>query len=392
MSRLPAYTKLHLKNALRRFDRARKKRMSVFLNGFLGMIKNRTMLDDALLPTNRVHRIVIVRNNSRVGNTVFLIPFIRQVRQTFPHAHITLVLKSPQQRDIFAHIGVGKFVFSQFSFSRLRQCFSTLSVLRKSSFDLCLMPFGSAQDSIICALIRAKNKVAFTNQHYSQAFTHTFPEQSTHSHMALKCLSLLPQMIQTPAHKIRHQMSFSHLELSEGQSERRMICPDEGRCIAFFRGARGNKWLSDEAWLAILDKFEHSSEEKITWVEIMGPEIEAPLKSGAHIYKNASLRELACFLKYTDAFISCDTGPLHLADAADAKCIGLYTHTNPEEYGLLGERCVHIRDITAFDAAKVLRRLFHSPSDSLVKPYRFIPSQVRPLQGNIRITTNALSG
>lgn len=43
----------------------------------------------------------------------------------------------------------------------------------------------------------------------------------------------------------------------------------------------------------------------------MGPEIEAPLCRNIQTYRSKSLRELACFLRHTDGFISCDTGPLH---------------------------------------------------------------------------------
>lgn len=58
-----------------------------------------------------------------------------------------------------------------------------------------------------------------------------------------------------------------------------------------------------------------------------------------------------------DGFICCDTGPLHLADAAGANCIGLYTHTSIERYGLLGSNTVNVDGLDNLDAAQILKSL-----------------------------------
>jgi ADP-heptose:LPS heptosyltransferase len=51
-----------------------------------------------------------------------------------------------------------------------------------------------------------------------------------------------------------------------------------------------------------------------------------------------------------------DTGPLHLADAAGAACIGLFTNTNIEHYGCLNDRSVNVTDIKNFDVNATLAR------------------------------------
>ncbi len=353
---------LHIKNGLRRFDRARKKQMQSMMGTLLSAISNRRSTTSNLVAVNETKRIVIVRNNSRVGNTVFLIPFIRQVKETYPDAEITLVQKARWQQQMFDEMGVDHFVASQFTFKNVWRFVQTIRNLRQTTYDLCFMPFGSSQDAIICALLDAKNKVAFASEHYDPAFTHTLPMQRVYSHAALKCLTLLPQLLHRPIHKTDHQMSFSEQELATGQAARSAIGDKQQLCIAFFRGARGDKKMGEQAWQAVLEKFDAASDQAITWVEVMGPEIDAPLGKGRHVYRAASLRELACFLKHMDGFISCDTGPLHLADAANAPCIGLYTHTNPDVYGLLGERCAHINNLDEFDAKKALATVLACPS------------------------------
>lgn len=48
-------------------------------------------------------------------------------------------------------------------------------------------------------------------------------------------------------------------------------------------------------------------------------------------------------MQQLDAFISADTGPLHLSAAAHTPTIGLFTATNPAKFGPLGPQDLAIR-------------------------------------------------
>ncbi|USP06040.1 lipopolysaccharide heptosyltransferase family protein [Vibrio sp. LQ2] len=351
--------KLRIKNHLRKFDRYRKNKMSNIANLMLSAVGNHRYSQSSLITADEVKEILIVRSNDRVGNTVFLIPFIRQVQHHYPNANITLLLNKRWQQDVFANMGIETFEFANLSFSSLSQCVKSVRSLRKRVFDLCLSPSVSAQSSVLCSLMSARNKISYTSR-YDNAFTHTFPVHKVYSHAALCNLSLLPQLhsselLVNPWNS--HQISISEEECRQGFEAKGALADDESLCLTFFRGARGDKKLTDVEWLNILRQFERAHHQPITWIEIMGPEIEAPLCRNIQTYRSKSLRELACFLRHTDGFISCDTGPLHLADAAGASCIGLYTHTDPAVYGLLGERCFHVTDLDNIDAATILQAL-----------------------------------
>ncbi|MCG6218814.1 glycosyltransferase family 9 protein [Vibrio furnissii] len=351
--------KLRIKNYLRKFDRYRKNKMTNVANLLLSVLGNTRDAQPELVAANDVKQILIVRSNDRVGNTVFLIPFIRQVQHHYPQAKITLLLNKPWQQTLFTNMGIDTFAFANLSFSSLPECIASLRGLRQQVFDLCLSPSTSAQSSILCALMSARNKVAATSR-YDAAFTHTFPMRKAYSHAALCNLSLLPQIhssAQQASQWNSHQLSISTDECHAGLETKTMLALDDSLCLAFFRGARGDKKLTDVEWLNVLRQFERAYHQPITWIEVMGPEIEAPLCRDIQTYRSKSLRELACFLRHADGFISCDTGPLHLADAAGASCIGLYTHTDPAVYGLLGERCFHITDLEHIDAATILHTL-----------------------------------
>ncbi|TNF19902.1 MAG: lipopolysaccharide heptosyltransferase family protein, partial [Vibrionaceae bacterium] len=210
--------KLRIKNHLRKFDRYRKNKMSNIANLMLSAVGNHRYSQSSLIAADEVKEILIVRSNDRVGNTVFLIPFIRQVQHHYPNANITLLLNKRWQQDVFANLGIETFEFANLSFSSLSQCVKSVRSLRKRVFDLCLSPSVSAQSSVLCSLMSARNKISYTSR-YDNAFTHTFPVHKVYSHAALCNLSLLPQLhsselLVNPWNS--HQISISEEECRQG--------------------------------------------------------------------------------------------------------------------------------------------------------------------------------
>lgn len=55
-----------------------------------------------------------------------------------------------------------------------------------------------------------------------------------------------------------------------------------------------------------------------------------------------NLSELARFASGLALFVSCDTGPLHLAAASGVPCLGLFTQTDPARYGCLGAQHLNL--------------------------------------------------
>lgn len=281
---------------------------------------------------------------------LFLLPFVRQTRKAFPDARLTLMLKWPWQGQFFENLGVDDIVYSHFSAKQLPTFLTTLNTLKKHTFDVCFAPFGSAEDTLISARLSARNKVAFASDNCGVAFTHTVAVPTTLGHVAAAPLALLSLYLEVEDSKGMHTLIFSDEELGQGEQARQQLCASTECCIAFFRGARGKKQLSDEVWQHLLEKFEAVSSRPITWVEILSPEVPTPMRDDIKTYRSKSLRQLASFLGHTDGFLCCDTGPLHLADAANARCFGVYTHSSPVTFGLFSEGAVVIQNVQELSA------------------------------------------
>lgn len=352
------------RNLLRRFDQFRRRHtegLNAWLYGLLG--RDRFLCNERLAP-EQVKRVLVLRNNKRIGNMYFLLPFLNAVRQAYPHAEIDLMVIAPAQAKVFQGMSLANIWVSHFAFASARQFFKTITQCRQRPYDLLLMPHPSSTDIIIGGLVHARNKVSFADPKISKVYPHAITVGHASAHAALTPLALL-EPIKTAQLPVNHLMSLSADEIQAAKSEMARVSENTDTCIAYFRGARGNKIIADQAWLAIRKKFDAAAQKPITWVEILSPDVTEPLVPGTTTWQSADFRRLGAFLAACDLFICGDTGPLHLADAAGARCIGLFTATSPEHYGCLGKQCWNITDIDRIDANHILASV---SADNPTKP------------------------
>ncbi|MBM7037678.1 glycosyltransferase family 9 protein [Vibrio sp. 188UL20-2] len=329
------------------------KRLEVLL---YALLNNKAHNQSTLVSHDQVQRIAIVRNNARIGNMYFLIPFITQTRALYPNAEITLVLKQSWQGEVFDGLKVDHFSYTQFSFKGLLTYFKEIRSLKKQVFDLVVVPSNSVEDSMICAMLNAKNKVSSPNENRNLCYTHTFSKSDQRNHAAYTNLYLLTELGNTLIEPISHHIVLKPHEVEFGLEKKREFAAEGTLSIAYFRGARGSKQLSESTWQDIIEQFEQASAVPIQWVEVLSPDITAPLPSAMHTIFQKDMRLLASALKQLDGFICCDTGPLHLADAAGAKCVGLYTATSAITFGVLGDKGASV-ELDSLNASQALAKI-----------------------------------
>lgn len=353
---------LKIKNQLRNFDKYRKGKMQCLESVLYKIINNRKYCQQGLLKKEDVRKILIVRNNKRIGNMYFLIPFVKKTRELYPNAHISLMLNQPWQSDVFKNMGIDEICFSTFSFSNFFNLLSMLFGLRKTIYDLILMPNSSATDTCVCAFLSGRNKVSHFDLKRNIALTHSYQKDDNLNHMALSSLFLLNKITDCKINAWDHLLDFTSQELSFGQDAYEKTTLEKNKLpvcfsIAYFRGARGDKLLSEAQWNRLLNEIEAQFDKPIHWIEILSPDITSSLKPEVDVFRSADMRHLGAYLNNVSAFICCDTGPLHLADAAGANCIGLFNRTEPSVFGVLGENCINIQGVDDFDSAPIISHL-----------------------------------
>ncbi|PKF78300.1 heptosyltransferase [Vibrio sp. vnigr-6D03] len=347
-----------IRNALRRFDSYRRDKMGSSEILLYKLLSNNKSLEPKLLDNEDVKHILLIRNNKRIGNMFFMLPFIRELRKQYPDAKIDLLLREPWQGQFFQNMGLGKFDYSSFSFKQIVSWLQCIFRLRKNTYDLVLVPYSSVTDSMMSSMLDARNKVSEYAKDRLPAAPHSSPLPVRHPHAALESLDILKGMRIKLDPEYDHTMAFSQQETENAQQiSQQLRKGKEHITLAYFRGARGEKQLDETTWQTVLTQFDEVTGKQINWIEILSPDIPAPLNAETQTYQSKDMRVLAAVLKQMDGFICCDTGPLHLADAAGANCIGLYTHTSIERYGLLGSNTVNVDGLDNLDAAQILKSL-----------------------------------
>ncbi|MFM2480266.1 glycosyltransferase family 9 protein [Celerinatantimonas sp. YJH-8] len=324
---------IRFKNFLRQCDKTRRRstrRFEILIYWLLGHINPATELQ---WPPSEIHSILVLRNNKRLGNITFLIPFLHDLIQRYPKAQIELIIPLPWQQQIIDHFGIEVHI-SQISFRHLWKTLRLIYQLKHRTYDMIIMPFSSSTDAILAALLRSRYKIAFYHPYRHFIFNHNIETQQRALHSAYSALALWDKNLL----KGNYRLKFSPTEQQRIQKLQCQLHSTHQYRIGFFRGARGEKVISDPTWKLLI---EHVNQKipTIQWIEILHPgEKTAPLAvKGLQTIKTYCIRELAMQMAAFDLFISGDTGPLHLADAADAFCLGLFTQTDPCIYGCIGE-------------------------------------------------------
>jgi ADP-heptose:LPS heptosyltransferase len=360
-----------MRSRLRRLDQFRRNHTREIGNWFFRQLgRDRYLIKDRI-PAEQTQRILILRNNKRIGNMYFMLPFLHELRLAYPKATIDLMLIDRSQVAIFEHLGLNRVYVSDFSFGSIAAFLGTIRKCRKTVYDLLIMPHSSASDTLIGGLLHAKNKVAFHSERTACVFAHAVNQSPRSPHAALSALTLLEALGHTVSEKAEHTMRFTPQEIAHGE---RIVADLRGgakHCFGYFRGARGLKIIADAHWLDVRAKFDAATTETtatqptLQWVEILSPDIREPLVAGTPTFASADLRELAAVTRALDLFICGDTGPLHLADAAGARCVGLFTATDIKHYGCLGAQTVNVTDLDALNARSLLSTLgVHSAPSS----------------------------
>lgn len=352
-----------LRNLLRRFDQFRRRHASGVGAWALGRIGRDRVLCDEHLTTDQIHRILVVRNNKRIGNMYFLLPFLNQLRATYPNAEIDLMVISDSQARIFEHMPLNHVWVSHFSFGAVSQFLQTMRHCRSKPYDVLFMPHPSSTDILIGGYIHARNKVSFVRDRIIPVYPHSVQETHAHPHAAKTPLALI-DAADSQNKPFSHLMTLTEQERETAKQQVGELRGDVASAaaaastvyaVAYFRGARGKKIISNANWWWIREQFDQASPTPIVWIEILSPDVTEPLTPDTLTWQSKNLRALGAFVGACDLFICGDTGPLHLADAAGARCLGLFTATNPEHYGCMGRDCINVTDFADIDPRGILQ-------------------------------------
>ena len=361
------------KDGAKRFERAG----SGALRGLLRAFLPRPKPEMGRLEPASVRRVLIVRQDSRLGNLLLLTPLLKALRAAFT-ASVTDILVS----DAYGEILRGDpNVHEQFVLPKeILWPDPTLPVrllrtLRGNrydvAFDASAMHAFSLSSAIITALSGARRTVGFDRGDAKVFLNELVPQPALPLHETQIQLGLLRHLVAVGMEEPESAQPECHLSVEE-RADGEVLWSSwglEGDSVALFVGARAEKRWPLSSFLELARRILAQGRRCVLFA---GP-AEKFLLSGLRLpdglvmAPSLPLRRFASVLSQSRAVVTADTGPMHLAVALGVSTVELFLgsatwSSEPWRYGyghLPGHRVIDAgeRKVSVDEVWQALRDL-----------------------------------
>ena len=333
-----------LKEGAKRFERAGSRALRAGLR--LALPKPRS--PGGRLDAASVRRVLIVRQDSRLGNLLLLTPLLKGLRAAFPLS-TTDLLVSDAYGEILRHDpNVGRiFVLPKEMVwpdpTLPLRLWRTMGRNRYDvAFDASAMHAFSLSSALIAALSGARRTVGFDRGDAKVFLNELVPPPALPLHETRIQLSLLRHLVPCPAESDAVAKPECHLsEPERAQGEALWSGWGLGRDdVALFLGARAEKRCPVDNFVELARRILAGGRRCALFG---GPAEQAllagvQLPQGLFLAPSLSLRAFAAALGQARAVVTADTGPMHLAVALGVPTVELFLgsatwHSEPWRYG-----------------------------------------------------------
>jgi heptosyltransferase-3 len=290
------------------------------------------------LHKEQIQKILLVRATFRMGSSVLATPAIFLFRRSFPHARIDIV-GSPISKSLFRNLPIGNHVSVTRRFpSMLWAFFALLNKIRSAGYDLAMdvSCSQSATGSFIVGFSGARFRVGAKGKG-DQWFNVTIPRPPEVNKYQVLPAFLRSLSIETP--KIFPLVLLSPKEKEEGRRIEALAGGNQSPIVGVFVGgrkAKGKRWPM-ENFIQLITSLRAQG---IKVVVFFGPEEKRQMevfrqslgKNVPLIFEPSALAFASMVSNYS-LFISCDSGPMHLACALGVRTIAIFQNSDFKRWG-----------------------------------------------------------
>lgn len=284
-----------------------------------------------------VGRILLVRQDRRIGDLVMNTPLFAGARRRFPEAHITLLIRSGYEEllgddpniDELLPFSPGQDLYNPIGLAMMA------SRLKDSRFDLAFdcsnFRSFSLTNGFLTLMSGAPLRIGFDDKE-SPAFLNVLVPLGGHKHYAANQVELLSPTgaVDLPAETRLH---FSRERAERGRSILEKLAGGQGPTALVFTGA-GNKL---KRWG--IDNYLRTAKSMVSAgvrvVIAAGPGDRSLERNsgGLPALPALSLGDFAAVVKACGVFVSGDTGPMHVAVACGVPTVSIFLEDHVERYG-----------------------------------------------------------
>jgi heptosyltransferase-3 len=322
------------------------------------------------LPLQEIRSVLVVRINGRMGNTLFLSPLIRHLHQLLPAASIDIAIAYSRSAELLGRLpGVRDvIVFPHKTDRMVRRFLGALRRVRANRYDLAIDPVPeSSGGRAVLTLCRARRRLGFVTNWQWAPLTHAVAPPKDVMHQAAHPVFLIDQIVGRPSspQEVRLWLPLEEEERTAGRAviEGALGRPLSGadQLFGFFAHAAGFKLLAPTWWSEFWDAF-LAMEPQAQPIECLPSPQHERTDARFPAFHVPSPRGLAAAIGSMRAFVSTDTGPMHLASSTHVPTIALFRASDPLQYGPLkpDDLSIDVSSVSPADAARLCQRVWHA--------------------------------
>jgi heptosyltransferase-3 len=287
----------------------------------------------------KLERILLVRPNFRLGNSILAIPSIHLFRKNYPTAKIDFV-GSPVSKTLFENLPIDKHYQIARRFPESSWAYPALvKKLRRENYDLAVEVScsQSALGAFVVGLSGARFKAGKEGK-WDFGYDVKVPKPAE-----LNKYRLLPAFVAAmglETEEIFPKIILSSVEIEAGSEILRVAgLSDEQPILGVFVGGRerhGKTWPANNFTQLI----KNLTARGVRVVLFLGPEEQKRmtyftenLKPHAPVLFEPALRKFAAMVSQCKLFLTCDSGPMHLACALGVRTVAIFQNNNFNRWG-----------------------------------------------------------
>ncbi|MBN1291530.1 MAG: glycosyltransferase family 9 protein [Candidatus Latescibacteria bacterium] len=348
------------------------------ISKLIGLCLNTTAIKPEDIEKETITQILLIRQDSRLGNLLLMTPLISSLHDSFPDAKIDLLISEGFEDVLRNNSCINRLIVFEKQKARLKpwSYVSLLRSLQQTRYDCAVDVYDghhfSLNNVLLTGFSGARYKIGYDRKNARSFFNVLVPVLPEDTHMADALLGLGQYL----SSELRdYPMHYDVLEEDRMFANNWLRDKGIAGLDSFFiihPGGKGSKKWGLENFSELIDIL--TDELGVRIVVIGGSSeketietIRENSKSEFDILQNITIGQMAAVIERCDLFISGDTGPMHLSVSLDRPTVAIFIKSDFRVYGPRGPKSRIVLNRQGMpatdDVMNAVNDLFNNPVD-----------------------------